>query len=73
MRKSLNAHQLNQYQQSEQSPLILTKLAEHKKNTAYDVRNPGPYVGQVHTLGGIKPVNGILTLLITGSPTTLHI
>jgi hypothetical protein len=67
MRKSLNAHQLNQYQQSEQSPLILTKLAEHKKSTTYDVRNPGPYVG------GIKPVNGILTLLITGSPTTLHI
>jgi len=32
MKKSLNSdgHQVNQYQQNEQSPLILTETTEHK-------------------------------------------
>jgi hypothetical protein len=28
-----DGHQFHQYQQNEQSPLILTELTEHKKNT----------------------------------------
>jgi hypothetical protein len=28
-------------------PIILTELTEHKKTTTYDVGNPGPGLGQV--------------------------
>jgi hypothetical protein len=43
-KQSLNSEgqQFYQYQQNEQSPLILTELAEHKKTTTYYVGNPGP-------------------------------
>jgi hypothetical protein len=72
-KESLNSddHQFHQYQQSEQSPLILTEVAEHKKTTTYDVGNPGPNLEQKQTFGGIKPVNGI-PFLITGSPAAVH-
>jgi len=33
-----------------------------RKTTAYDVGKPSPGFGQVHKAGGVKPVNGILTL-----------
>jgi hypothetical protein len=36
----------DQYQQNEQSPLILTELTEHKKTTTNDIRNPRPVLGQ---------------------------
>jgi hypothetical protein len=55
-------HQFHQYQQNEQSSLILTEVAEHKKTMTYDVGNPGPNLEQEQTFGGIKPVNGIPTL-----------
>jgi hypothetical protein len=49
-----------------------------KKTTTYDDVNPGSDLGQAQTCGGVKQVNGILTLpswflLITGSPSTIHI
>ena len=45
------------------------------KNTTYDVRNPGPGMGQAESCGGVKLVNGIptLSLFINGSPTTIQI
>ena len=51
-----DGHQLHQYQQSEQSPLILT---EH---ITCDVGNQSPGLGHPQTCGGVKPVNEILTL-----------
>jgi hypothetical protein len=44
---SLNwdGQQFHQYQQNEQSPLILTELTEHKKITSYDIRNPEMWQG----------------------------
>jgi len=32
------------------------------KTTPYDIRNPGPGLGQAQQCGGGKPVNGIPTL-----------
>ena len=63
-KESLNSddNQFHQYQQNEQSPLILTEVAEHKKTTTYDVGNLVPNLEQKQTFGGIKPVNGIPTL-----------
>ena len=63
-KESLNCdgQQFHQYQQSEQSPLILTEVAEHNKTTTYDVENAGSNLEQEQTFGGIKPVNGIPTL-----------
>jgi hypothetical protein len=42
VQESLNSdgHQFHQYQQNEQSLLILTELIEHKKTMTYDVGNP---------------------------------
>ena len=37
-----DGHQFHQYQQNEQSSLILTELTEHKKSTICDVGNSGP-------------------------------
>ena len=37
-------HLFHQYQQNEQSPLILTELTEHKRTTTYDVGNPGVFL-----------------------------
>ena len=41
-KKSVNidGHLLHQYQQNEQSSLILIELAEHKKTKTYDAGNP---------------------------------
>ena len=63
-KESLNSddHQFHQYQQKEQSPLILTELIEHKRIMACDVGHPGPGLGQAEKCGGVKPVNGIPTL-----------
>jgi hypothetical protein len=44
-----DGHQFYQYQPSEHSPLILSKLTEHKNTTAYDVGNPGLGLGQAQT------------------------
>jgi len=46
-----------------------------KKITTYDVGNIGPGLGQSQKCGGAKLVNGIPNppLLITGSPTAIHI
>jgi len=59
-KESLNSdgHTFHQYQQNEQSPVILTELIEHKKITTCDVENPGPNLESEQTFGGIKPVNG---------------
>jgi hypothetical protein len=44
--------------------LLLAQLnsLNTKKNTIYDFGNPGPGLGHTQTSGGVKPVNGILTL-----------
>ena len=51
-KESLNSdgHQFHQYQQNEQSPLILTELTEHNKTT-FDVGNPVPVLEQVQHCG----------------------
>ena len=49
----------HQYQQSEQSPLILTELTEYKKTTTYDAGHPGPDLGQAKMWW----INGIPILL----------
>jgi len=58
---SLNddCHQFHQYQQNEQSPLILTELTEHKKTTTYDILNPDPGLGQAQ-----QPLNGIPPMFV---------
>jgi len=28
-----------------------------KSTTTYDIENTGPYLGQIQTCGGVKPVN----------------
>jgi hypothetical protein len=40
------------------------KLLNMNKTTIYDVENPGPGLGQAHTRGVVKPVNGITNSLI---------
>ena len=42
--------------------LILTHK-NTRKTTRYDVRNPGPDLGQAQKCGGVKPVNGIPALI----------
>jgi hypothetical protein len=37
-------------------------LTKHKKTTTYDDVNPDSDLGQAQTCGGVKQVNGILTL-----------
>jgi hypothetical protein len=44
-------HQFHQYQQSEQSPLILTELNELKKTMTCDIGNPGLGLGQAQKCG----------------------
>lgn len=41
-----DCHQFHQYQQNQQSPIILTELIEHIKTITHDVLNSGPYLGQ---------------------------
>ena len=60
---STDDHQFHQYQQNEQSPLILTELTEHKKKpTTYYAGNPGACLGHAQQCGGANPVNGITIL-----------
>ena len=54
-------YQCHQYQQNEQSPLILTHWTQNK-TTTNDVGNPGPGLGQSQNYGRFKPVNDIPTL-----------
>ena len=50
------------------------QLIKHKKKpTTYDVENPGHHLGRAQRGSDVKSVNGILTLLIIGSPTAIHI
>ena len=56
---SSDSHQFHQYQQNEQSSLILTELTEHKKTAKCDLGNPGSGLGQAQQCGGVKPINGI--------------
>jgi hypothetical protein len=43
-------HQFHQFQQNEQSSLILTELTEHKNPMTYDVGNPIPDLVHAHKL-----------------------
>ena len=54
-----DGNQFQQYQQNEQSSLILTELTENKKAMTYDVGNPNPGLQQAQICGGVKLVNGI--------------
>jgi hypothetical protein len=47
-----DGHQSHQYQQTKQSPLILTKLTWHKTTTTCDIFNPGPGLRQSQKCGG---------------------
>ena len=58
-----DGHQFHQYQQNEQSPLILSELTEHKKTMTYDLGNSGSGLGQAQKCGSVKPVIGPPTLL----------
>ena len=58
-----DGHQFHQYQQNEQSPLILSELTEHIKTMTFDLGNSGPGLGQAQKCGGVKQVNGTPTLL----------
>jgi len=50
----------HQYQQKEQSPVILTELTVYKKTCmTYDIGNPGPGLGQAQKYARVKPVNGV--------------
>jgi len=67
MKESLNSdgHQFHQYQQNEQSPVILTELTEHKKRPLHhtcDIGNPGPGLEKAQKCDGLKPLNGMPTL-----------
>jgi hypothetical protein len=35
---------------------------EHKENITYDIGDPGLVLGQAQKCGGVKQINGILTL-----------
>ena len=50
--KRNDGHQSHQYQQTKQSPLILTKLTGHKTTTTCDISNPGPGLRQSQKCGG---------------------
>ena len=62
--KRNDGHQSHQYQQTKQSPLILTKLTGHKTTTTCDISNPGPGLRRAYNYGGVKPLNGIQTQVI---------
>ena len=64
-KESLNSDDIkfHQYQQNEQSPLILTELPNTQKTMTYDIGNPGSGLEHAQKSGGVKPINGIPTLL----------
>jgi hypothetical protein len=51
------------------------KSLDTKKTATEDVRNPDHGFRQVNTCGGVEQTNGAptLPLLITGSPTAMHV
>ena len=55
-----DGHPFHQYQQSEQSPLILIELTEHKKTTTNNVKNPSPVLGQTQYF--TRPLGYLLTV-----------
>ena len=58
-----DGQRFQQYQQNEESLLISNPWTKNK-TTTYEVGNPGPGLGQAQQCGGVKPVNGIITLLL---------
>ena len=65
-----DGQQFHQYQQNERSPLNRLNSLNAKKLTTYDVRNPGPVLGQVRSydvrnagsvLGQVKYVAALIT------------
>jgi hypothetical protein len=50
---NIDGHPFHQYQQNDQSHLILTELTKHKKTSIYDVGNPGTCLGQAKQCGGV--------------------
>ena len=56
-KESLNSDG-HQYQQNEQSLIILTEQTEHKNTTTCDVWNSGPGLEQAHKCGCAKLVLG---------------
>jgi len=42
---------------------VSPSITEHKKTTTYDIENSGPGLEQAHIYGGVRPVNGIPTLI----------
>ena len=73
MKKSLTIMVNNSTNINKINNHLSPQLIKHKKNTTYDVENPGPHLGRAQRGGDVKSVNGILTLLIIGSPTAIHI
>ena len=61
-KESLNSdsHHFHQYQQSEQSPLILAYWTQTMATT-YDVGNPAPDLGQVHNCDGVNVIPALLS------------
>ena len=57
--ESLNrdGHQFHQYQQNEQSPLILSHWTQ-ETTMIYDFGNPGPGLGQAHECVGLNQLMG---------------
>jgi hypothetical protein len=58
-----DGHQFHQYRKSEQLPLILTELTEHKTTTTCGFGNTVHGLGQAQQCGRIKPVYGIPTFI----------
>jgi hypothetical protein len=48
-------------------------LNTKEKITTQDVGNTGPEFGRAHHCGGVKQINGILSLLIIISTKAIHI
>ena len=44
--------------------LSLQLIGTFKNTMTYDIRNPGPGLGQAQTYGRVKLLNGISTLLL---------
>jgi hypothetical protein len=60
-KESLNSNG-QQYQQNEQSPLILTQCTLNRGTSAYDAGYPSPDMAQAQQCDVLKGVNGIPTL-----------
>jgi hypothetical protein len=58
-----DGHQFHQYQQNEQSPLILSELTEHKKTMTYDLGNSGSGLGQAQKCGSVSTKSQSITCM----------